>query len=218
MAAIDNVNMELYVGLSNEDKELLEKVLKSGGDADDTDNMIIEILKEQLKLKEAGSKNSDAYKLLNILRSIIENVEDYSEANSELTAYRHCAKLLDYLFCGTKLKILDGEPGCLAAKGKMIVNHSLFPFSGENVFSTCAIRKIDAIVVMNLNMERVELSTNEWKKSNASSDTVTKQQSKNLRTNLSILNQLNRKYNIKTKTVVAMDFIGKCLLKCSSIL
>ncbi|KAI7903240.1 uncharacterized protein BX663DRAFT_433721, partial [Cokeromyces recurvatus] len=149
----------------------------------------------------------------------IENVEDYSEDNSELTAYRHCAKLLDCLFCGTKLKILEYcEPGCLAAKEQMIVNHSLFPFSGENVFSTCAIRKIDAIVVMNLNMERVELSTNEWKKSNASSATATKQQSKNLRTNLSMLNQLNRKYNIKTKTVVVMDFIGKCLLKRSSIL
>ncbi|KAI9331311.1 hypothetical protein BD770DRAFT_403582 [Pilaira anomala] len=161
MAAIDNVNMELYVGLSNEDRELLEKVLKSGGDEDDTGNIIIEILKEQLKLKEAGSKNSDAYKLLNILRSI-------------------------------------GEPGCLAAKEQMI---------DKNIFSTCAIRKIDAIVVMNLNMERVKLSTNEWKKSNASSDTATKQQSKNLRTNLSKLNQLNRKYNIKTKTVVAMDFI-----------
>ncbi|KAG1631470.1 hypothetical protein G6F44_011017 [Rhizopus delemar] len=35
-----------------------------------------------------------------------------------------------------------------------------------------------------------------------------KQQSKNLRTNLSILNQLNRKYSIKAKNVVAMDFIG----------
>ncbi|CAO3615520.1 unnamed protein product [Mucor hiemalis] len=101
-----------------------------------------------------------------------------------------------------------GEPGCLAAKEQMIVNHSLFPFSEENVFSTCAIRKIDAIVVTDLNMERVELSTNEWKKSNVSSATATKQQSKNLRTNLSILNQLNRKYSIKTKTVVAMDFIG----------
>lgn len=28
MAAIDNVNMKLYVGLSKEDKKLLEKVLK----------------------------------------------------------------------------------------------------------------------------------------------------------------------------------------------
>ncbi|KAI7890982.1 uncharacterized protein EV154DRAFT_589047 [Mucor mucedo] len=120
MAAIDNVNMKLYVGLSKEDKKLLEKVLKSGGDEDDTDSMIIEILKEQLKLREAGSKNSDAYKLLNILRCIIENLEDYSEAVSELTAYRHCAKLLDCLFRGTKLKILDGEPGCLAAKEQMI--------------------------------------------------------------------------------------------------
>ncbi|KAI8641126.1 hypothetical protein BD408DRAFT_346648 [Parasitella parasitica] len=208
MKAVDNVNIKLYVGLSNEDKKLLKKILESGGAEDDTDSMIIEILKEQLKLREAGSKNSDAYKLLDILRCIIENVEDYSEADSELTSYRHCAKLLDCLFCGTEMKILDGEPGCLAAKEQMIVNHSFFPFSGENVLSTCAIRKIDAIVVTNLKKERVELSTNEWKKNCVSSTTATKQQSKNLRTNLSILNQLNRKYSIKTKNVVAMDFIG----------
>lgn len=111
----------------------------------------------------------------------------------------------------------SGEPGCLAAKEQMIVNHSLFPFSEENALSTCAIRKIDAIVVTNLKKERVELSTNEWKKNCVSSTTVMKQQSKNLRTNLSILNQLNRKYSIKTKNVVAMDFIGKYLLKRSSI-
>ncbi|KAG1046558.1 hypothetical protein G6F43_010961 [Rhizopus delemar] len=107
MKAVDNVNVKLYVGLSDEDKKILKKVLKRGGAEDDTDSMIIEILKEQLKLREEGSKNSDAYKLLNILRCIIENVEDYSEADSELTSYRHCAKLLDCLFCGTELKILE---------------------------------------------------------------------------------------------------------------
>lgn len=111
----------------------------------------------------------------------------------------------------------SGEPGCLAAKEQMIVNHSLFPFTEESALSTCSIRKIDAIVVTNIKKERIELSTNEWKKSCASADTVMKQQSKNLRTNLSILNQLNRRYNIKTKNVLAMDFIGKYLLKRSSI-
>ncbi|RCH80107.1 hypothetical protein CU098_000336, partial [Rhizopus stolonifer] len=208
MKAIDDANVDLYVGLSEEDEKVLKKVLKSGGVEANTDSMMIEILMEQLRLSKAGSKHSDAYKLLNILRCIIESIEDWSEADSELTSYRHCAKILDCLFCGTELKILDGEPGCLAAKEQMIVNHSLFPFSEENALSTCAVRKVDAIVVANLKKERVELSTNEWKKSCVSSTTAMKQQSKNLRTNLSILNQLNRRYNIKTKNVVAMDFIG----------
>lgn len=54
-----------------------------------------------------------------------------------------------------------GEPGCLVAKEQIIVNHSLFPFSEENALSTCAIRKIDVIVVTNLIKKRIELSTNE---------------------------------------------------------
>lgn len=105
----------------------------------------------------------------------------------------------------------------MAVKEEMIVNHPLFPTSEENALSTCSIRKIDAIVVTNIEKERVELSSNEWKKSCVSSNTAMKQQSKNLRTNLSILNQLSRRYSIKTKNVVAMDFIGKYLLKRSSI-
>ena len=40
----------------------------SGGAEDDTESIIIEILKEQLKLRKSGSKHSDAYKFLNILR------------------------------------------------------------------------------------------------------------------------------------------------------
>ncbi|KAF1799970.1 hypothetical protein V8B55DRAFT_1416601 [Mucor lusitanicus] len=90
-------------------------------------------------------------KLLNILiRCIIEGIGDWSEADSELTSYRHCAKILDQLFTGTDFKILDGEPGCLAAKEEqMIVNHSLFPIAEENVLSTCSIRKIDGFYYLN---------------------------------------------------------------------
>lgn len=116
MRAIDDANVDLYVGLLEEDEKVLKKVLKSGGVEANTDSMMIEILMEQLRLSKAGSKHSDAYKFLNILRCIIESIEDWSEADSELTSYRHCAKILDcpffFFFCGTELKILDGEPGC----------------------------------------------------------------------------------------------------------
>ncbi|CAO3612785.1 unnamed protein product [Mucor hiemalis] len=172
MKTIDKSNLDLYVGLSDEDKNMLKKVLKSGGAEANTDLMMIEILTEQLELSKAGAKNSDAYKFLNILRCIIENIVDWSEADSELTSYLHCAKILDCLFTGTDLKILDGEPGCLDAKEQMIVNHSLFPFTEENALSTYSIRKIDAIVVTNIEKEKIELSSNEWKKSCASADTI----------------------------------------------
>ncbi|EPB85967.1 hypothetical protein HMPREF1544_07209 [Mucor circinelloides 1006PhL] len=93
----------------------------------------------------------------------IESIVDWSEADSELTSYRYCGPQ-------------DTRPGCLAAKKQMIANHSLFPFTKENALSTCSIRKIDTTVVTNIEKERIELSTNEWKKRDASADTVMEQQ------------------------------------------
>ncbi|KAG1325871.1 hypothetical protein G6F62_008321 [Rhizopus arrhizus] len=76
MKTIDKSNLDLYVGLSDEDENMLKKVLKSGGAEANTDLMMIEILTEQLELRKAGAKNSDTYKLLNILRYIIERAEE----------------------------------------------------------------------------------------------------------------------------------------------
>jgi hypothetical protein len=105
----------------------------------------------------------------------------------------------------------SGEPACIAAKEEIIATHSLYPSAEGNALSTCSIRKIDAIIATEVKKERVELSTNEWKKSNVSSAIAFKQQSKNLRSNLSILNQLERKFNIQTKNILALDFLGKYL-------
>ncbi|CAO3703933.1 unnamed protein product [Rhizopus stolonifer] len=104
--------------------------------------------------------------------------------------------------------LLDGEPACIAAKEEIIANHSFYPSTEDNALSTCSIRKIDAIIATEVNKERVELSTNEWKKRNVRSAIAFKQQSKNLRSNLSILNQLERKFNIQTKNILAIDFLG----------
>lgn len=95
----------------------------------------------------------------------------------------------------------------------MIANYALYPtsVSKEHTFSMSSAKKIDAIVTTNIQKNRVELSTKEWKKSSVSSVVAVKQQSKNLRSNLSILNQLKSKYEIQTKNILAMDFVGKCL-------
>lgn len=93
----------------------------------------------------------------------------------------------------------------------MIAGYPLYPSSENNVLSTCGIRKIDAIIATQLKKERVEFSTNGWKKNNASITIAIKQQSKNLRSNLSILNQLERKFNVQNKCILAVDFVGKYL-------
>ncbi|CAO3703935.1 unnamed protein product [Rhizopus stolonifer] len=170
--------------------------------------MMDEILSQQLRLSKLRMKDSDTYKMLDILRYMIDSISQFTERDSELTAYRHFAKLLDCLFRGTDLMLLDGEPACIAAKEEIIANHSFYPSTEDNALSTCSIRKIDAIIATEVNKERVELSTNEWKKRNVRSAIAFKQQSKNLRSNLSILNQLERKFNIQTKNILAIDFLG----------
>ncbi|KAG0750494.1 hypothetical protein G6F62_001328 [Rhizopus arrhizus] len=132
MEAIEKINLDLYVGLSEEDEKLLKKVVESGGAEGNTDNMMDEILTEQLRLSKLRLYHSDTYK--------IENVDNYSEADSEMTAYRLCAKILDCLFSGTGLRLLDGEPGCIAIKEEII---------------------IDAIVIAEMQKEKVELSSME---------------------------------------------------------
>ncbi|KAG1293127.1 hypothetical protein G6F66_006365 [Rhizopus arrhizus] len=112
MEAIEKINLDLYVGLSEEDEKLLKKVVESGGAEGNTDNMMDEILTEQLRLSKLRLYHSDTYK--------IENVDNYAEADSEMTAYRLCAKILDCLFSGTGLRLLDGEPGCIAIKEEII--------------------------------------------------------------------------------------------------
>ncbi|KAG0192058.1 hypothetical protein DFQ28_010329 [Apophysomyces sp. BC1034] len=208
METLEISESSIYIGLSEEDKTLLKRMIESGGKGNDTDNMMDEILSEQLRLSKLRMKGSDTYKMLDILRCMIDSIGQYTESDSELTAYHHCAKLLDCLFGGTNLMLLDGEPACMAVKEEIIATHSLYPLAECNALSTCSIRKIDAMIATEVKKERVELSTNEWKKRNVSSAIAVKQQSKNLRFNLPILNQLERKFNIQTKNILAMDFVG----------
>ncbi|KAG0177365.1 hypothetical protein DFQ29_004938 [Apophysomyces sp. BC1021] len=171
METLEISESSIYIGLSEEDKTLLKRMIESGGKGNDTDNMMDEILSEQLRLSKLRMKGSDTYKMLDILRCI-------------------------------------GEPACMAVKEEIIATHSLYPLAECNALSTCSIRKIDAMIATEVKKERVELSTNEWKKRNVSSAIAVKQQSKNLRFNLPILNQLERKFNIQTKNILAMDFVS----------
>lgn len=56
--------------------------------------------------------------------------------------------------------------------------------------------------------ERVELSSNEWKKSRISSNLALSQQIKNLKVNSSIINNNQSVYASDLNTLLAMDFVG----------
>ncbi|KAG1047664.1 hypothetical protein G6F43_009899 [Rhizopus delemar] len=164
MKALESPSNNTHIGLPEVDLTILRRVLESGGEEIDLEAIEEEILREQLRLRSLKMKSSDQYKILEVLRCMIECIDHCSENDSELIYYRHFAKLLDYLFKDTNLLLLDGESACIAVKEEMIAGHSLYPSSKNNVMSTCGIRKLDAIIATQLKKERVAFSTDEWKK------------------------------------------------------
>jgi hypothetical protein len=68
-------------------------------------------------------------------------------------------------------------------------------------------RKIDLLLKID-HPTTIELSSNEWKKKKAMHMAL-KQQSKNLRTNCTILNKLRVISDSKISKLMAMDFVGK---------
>lgn len=69
-------------------------------------------------------------------------------------------------------------------------------------------RKIDLLLKFN-GHDKVELGSNEWKKSSVSKDVILKQQTKNLRINGSIISTLMNKYGNEFNKIMAMDWVGK---------
>ncbi|CAO3626931.1 unnamed protein product [Cunninghamella blakesleeana] len=67
--------------------------------------------------------------------------------------------------------------------------------------------KIDLLLKFEGN-QSIELSSNEWKKSNVNEGVILKQQDKNLRINASILLNLISEYGVEFNKLMAMDWIG----------
>lgn len=69
-------------------------------------------------------------------------------------------------------------------------------------------RKID--LILKYDNKNVELCSNEWKRMKVRSDLKIRQQSKNLRVNAAIINNLQAEYGPSFNTIMAMDVIGNC--------
>ncbi|GAA5808961.1 hypothetical protein MFLAVUS_002361 [Mucor flavus] len=97
-----------------------------------------------------------------------------------------------------------GETSSISSRIAIETNKCVF--NGENS-SPLNTRKIGLIPRYD-DTENVELSLNEWKKTKVTTQLKLKQQSKNLRVNACILNNLNGKY-CKFYETLALDLIGK---------
>lgn len=119
------------------------------------------------------------------------------EQPSELTFYRRFAMLLDFVFSDLDMTLDDGE--VVAEATKMAQQQS--PHDATSCFG----RKID--LLLRIKGLKVGLASNEWKTTKTKHMYI-QQQSKNFRSNCSILNGLFIRSSGKINKLVAIDFIG----------
>ncbi|KAI7849201.1 hypothetical protein BDC45DRAFT_574214 [Circinella umbellata] len=153
--------------------------------------------------------NSDRFKMLAILQQVIMQFYDWSEREddeSETTVFRRFAGLIDILCRHIIIKMKNGECVTQTTQDELIVLQAIAGFvcsSNEKPYGS----KIDLIATTRLDGKSYDLSSNEWKKQNASESILLKQQAKNIRTNASILSKLLRMGCWNT-LILAMDWKG----------
>lgn len=97
--------------------------------------------------------------------------------DSEMKVYRRVATTMDYLFRGTRIKLVDGESASQCTKSARQYIENLF---GQSTRDTMYGRKIDLLLKCTNNGNDIELSSNEFKRHRASPACDLAQQCKNL--------------------------------------
>lgn len=118
---------------------------------------------------------------------------------SENTYLRKFADIVDTLFKNTNLLIKDGENICEASKRMQIINE------GDVTFG----RRLDLIVTSEQDVKDIELCSLEFKKGDAPYATLLYQQSKNLRINACILNEIHLLTLDENISIAYLDFSGR---------
>ncbi|KAI7863905.1 hypothetical protein BDF14DRAFT_1938751, partial [Spinellus fusiger] len=137
------------------------------------------------KFKEKNKK-SENYKLLQVVEEVVHNfkswkIEDDKHNNyAEMTYQCKFANILDILLENEDVTMYDGEKVSKNTQWIQILNES------ENNG-----RKIDLIIKTKYGDVFFELCSIEFKVQGTNNNTSKKQQSKNIRTNISILNNIN---------------------------
>ncbi|ORX62166.1 hypothetical protein DM01DRAFT_1379995 [Hesseltinella vesiculosa] len=159
----------------------------------------------KIKLIDDDKITSPAFVNLRIIEEIVQNIALWSPKHdeSEASYYRRFASILDILLADLDIALVDGEPALAASKTPIEVNKAIF---GTKESAPAYGRKIDLIFRCNRSATKVDLSCNEWKKTNVRHGIKLHQQSKNLRSNTCNLLKLNNSFGLKSS--IALDFVG----------
>ncbi|KAG2219203.1 hypothetical protein INT45_013069 [Circinella minor] len=111
--------------------------------------------------------------------------------------------IMDVLSKGPDIILSDGETACQSPRIAIEANKCVF--AGEDTSPTYS-RKIDLLLKYG-GKKAIDLCSNEWEKSKVTNDLKIKQQSKNMRANASIINNLQGTYG-GSHSVLALDVIA----------
>ncbi|KAI9339127.1 hypothetical protein BD770DRAFT_400374 [Pilaira anomala] len=179
--------------------EIFDELLQFQFDKDDWS--LLSHLDEK-KFKEKNKK-SENYKLLRIVEEVVHNfkswkIEDDKHNNyAEMTYQRKFANILDILLEDEDITVYDGEKVSKDTQRTQILN--------ENEDNG---RKIDLLTKTKYADVAIELCSIEFKLQDANDNISKKQQSKNIRTNISILNNINN-INKQSSNILYMDWKGR---------
>ncbi|CAO3681609.1 unnamed protein product [Rhizopus stolonifer] len=186
---------DINFGLDLPTLQLLDKTVDK---CHDLNTLLIRITTATNGLLIDNKRKSDSYKMLKVLDIVAEYMDkSIDDQSSELTFYRRFAMLLDFVFCDLDMTLDDGEVVAEATKmAQQQSAHDVTSFFG---------RKID--LLLRIKGLKVVLASNEWKSAKTKHMYI-QQQSKNFRSNCSILNGLFIQSNGNVNKLVAIDFIG----------
>ncbi|KAG1301380.1 hypothetical protein G6F62_008768 [Rhizopus arrhizus] len=179
--------------------EIFDELLQFQFDKDDWS--LLSHLDEK-KFKEKNKK-SENYKLLRVVEEVVHNFkswkieDDKHNDYAEMTYQRKFANILDILLEDEDVTVYDGEKVSKDTQRIQILNKD-----EDNG------RKIDLITKTKYGDVIIELCSIEFKVQGANDSISKKQQSKNIRTNISILNNINN-INKQSNNILYMDWKGR---------
>ncbi|KAF7723338.1 hypothetical protein EC973_002086 [Apophysomyces ossiformis] len=202
---------ELGQGMTNNMHDVLDEIIKKAAVGKLEARKLV--CQKKLQVLDTGVNDNELLQMLDIMDTVIADLPDHNEIQSrratnksELTHYRHVAKLLDIMFRDTNFDMEDGETCSKATKAARQYNMNM---CGDNEQKQTVIgRRIDLLI----SKMAIELGSSEWKKENVAPSVGRQQQIKNARTNKAILRALERMPVDDDKReelfVLGMDWLG----------
>jgi hypothetical protein len=101
----NNTNYEFQGGLTTEEAVLFDEIANNT----DIDKAIAYVQKKKCKLSEEKKRSCREYVMLSLVEKVLEDIELWNddEKEQEITYYRRTASLLDVLFKGTDIMLIE---------------------------------------------------------------------------------------------------------------